>query len=232
MTYKVYFRLQDFFSDVFRIISERRLQIAIFWQSLPILIKVLILISWSIMIPLILALTVLILPPLVFVISGLFLCLRWFSIVSTDNFNIGDMKVPTFYTTGNDGDGISSILLPIVGVVFGGIHCVGWFFNFPSSREAMLWRVSSAVLTVIAFLLPIFLAFMGLFEHLISDSHWNRNPLRFFIIKIIICTIILLVVQVYVVSRLILLVEAFISLRHLTPGMLALVKWSSFIPHI
>ena len=42
-------------------------------------------------------------------------------------------------------------------------------------------------------------------------------------------TIILLL---YVVSRLLLLVEAFISLRQLTPGMLALVKWTSFIPHI
>ena len=41
-----------------------------------------------------------------------------------------------------------------------------------------------------------------------------------------------LILLVYVVSRLILLVEAFISLRHLTPGMLALIKWTSFIPHI
>ena len=45
----------------------------------------------------------------------------------------------------------------------------------------------------------------------------------------VVSTIMLLV---YVVSRLLLLVEAFVSLRHLTPGMLALVKWTSFIPHI
>ena len=110
--------------------------------------------------------------------------------------------------------------MPVVGVVFGGIHCVGsWFFNFPSSDEAMLWRVSSAVLTGTAFLLPIFLTFVGLFFEISkSSSHF--------------IAVLSIILQVYVVSRLFLLVEAFISLRHLTSGMLALVKWTSFIPHI
>jgi len=105
--------------------------------------------------------------------------------------------------------------MPVVGIVFGGIHCIGWFFNFPSSDEAILWRVSSVVLTGIAFLLPLIL--FCLMETL------NR---RF---SVIVGIIILLV---YIVSRLLLLVEAFISLRHLTPGMFALVEWTSFIPHI
>ena len=77
--------------------------------------------------------------------------------IVTDHFNVGDMKVPTFYSMEND-DGVGLgiyLLFPVVGVVFGGIHCAGWFFDFPSSDEAMLWRVSSAVLTGIAFLLPI-----------------------------------------------------------------------------
>ena len=206
--------------DVSRIFSERRRQITIIWQSLPILSKVLILIRWSIMIPFILVLT------LVFVIPALFLCVRWFSIIGTDDsfFNDGDMKIPTFYSTENEGDEIAFVLcMPVVGVVFGGIHCVGWFFNFSSSVEAMLWRVSSAVLTGIAFLLPIILVFVGFFfENIISVRNRVGFLIGFFSI----------ILQVYVVSRLILLVEAFISLRHLTQGMLALVKWTSFIPHI
>ena len=56
------------------------------------------------------------------------------------HFNVGDMKVPIFYSS--VGEMIAYILLmPLVGVVFGGIHCIGWFFNFPSSDEATLWRV-------------------------------------------------------------------------------------------
>ena len=115
-------------------------------------------------------------------------------------------------------------IMSILGVVFEGIHCAGWFFNFPSSDEAMLWRVSSAVLTGIAFLFPILSLSMAI---LFGDSIIRTDQRQYFIIAV--STIILLV---YVVSRLLLLVEAFISLRHLTPGMLALVKWTSFIPHI
>ena len=174
------------------------------------------------MMPFILALIFSILLTLVFVIPGLFLFVRWGTIISTSdsNFIIGDMKVLTFYSTEHQGDEMAFFCMPIVGVIFGGIHCVGWFFNFPSSDEAMLWRVSCAVLTGIAFLLPIFI---GLVAPIIME---NSNRGRYFIV------VLSIILQIYVVSRLLLLVEAFISLRKLIPGMLALVKWTSFIPHI
>ena len=140
------------------------------------------------------------------------------------HFNVGDMKVPTFYSSVG-GEMIAYILfMPLVGVVFGGIHCVGWFFNFPSSDEATLWRVSSTVLTGIAFLLPILFPFVGFLLTILS-SHRER-------LGDIAITVLSMILLLYVVSRLLFLVEAFISLRHLTPGMLALVKWTSFIPHI
>ena len=83
----------------------------------------------------------------------------------------------------------------------------------------MLWRVSSAVLTGSAVLLPVLAL---LLERIFEIPQFDRFAFP-------VLTIILLA---YVASRLLLLVEAFISLRHLTPGMLALVKWTSFIPHI
>ena len=131
------------------------------------------------------------------------------------------MKVPTFYSAckDKDGDEVAYIFfISVVGVVFGGIHCAGWFFYFPSTDEAMLWRVSSAILTGIAFLLP-------LFFYLIMEASSDGFRWLVFITGV-------LAFIAYVVSRLFLLVEAFISLRYLTPGMLALVKWTSFIPHI
>ena len=113
------------------------------------------------------------------------------------------------------------VFFPILGVIFGGIHCAGWFFYFPSSDEAMLWRVSSAVITGIPFLYALVIYLLKILNDLIT---WDLNFL-FLPLSII-------ALLVYVVSRLLLLVEAFISLRHLTPGMLAVVKWTSFIPHI
>ena len=172
------------------------------------------------MIPVILALSLSILLALVFAIPGIFICIRWLVMLGMPDTRAGDMKIPTFYATdsGEDRDSFAIfICVPIVGVVFGGIHCVGWFFDFPSSAEAMLWRVSSAVLTGIAFLFPI------LFSFLVIIFQGNDTVI------IAVFTPILLV---YAMSRLLLIVEAFISLRHLTPGMLALVKWTSFIPHI
>ena len=170
------------------------------------------------MIPFLFALTFSIVLTLVFLIPGLFLFFRWTSILETDYFNTGDMKVPTFYSPDKDEDGAAYIFfMSVVGVVFGGIHCAGWFFNFPSSDEAMLWRVSSVVLTGIAFLLPLLLYLL-----LRVLSEWQGVQVVIGVLTII----------VYVVARLLLLVEAFISLRHLTPGMLTLVKWTSFLPHI
>ena len=181
------------------------------------------------MIPFTLALTFSILLTLVFAIPGIFLCIRWFSMLVTGpgDADTGDMKVPTFHATDSEEDGDKAaciICMPVVGIVFRGIHCVGWFFTFPTSAEAMLWRVSSAVLTGIVFLFPILsILVVGLF----GDSITRTNQRQYFTIAV--ASIFLLG---YIVSRLLLLVEAFISLRHLTPGMLVLVKWTSFIPHI
>ena len=142
---------------------------------------------------------------------------------------VGDMKIPTFFASESAEESETGALvafffcMPIVGGVFGGIHCAGWFSDFPSSAEAMLWRVSSAVLTGIAFLFPLFFA-VGAFS--ISGSNSSR------LLKYSTIVFLSIVMLVYVVSHLLLLVEAFISLRHLTPGMFALVKWTSFIPHI
>ena len=168
------------------------------------------------MFPFILALTLSILLTLVFAIPGIFMCIRWLAMIGLEDSRAGDMKIPTFYA---ESEGLIAVVIcmPVAGGVFGGIHCVGWFFHFPSSAEAMLWRVSSAVLTGMAFLSPIIVAFVA-----VLGTYYENFANA-------ISTIIMLV---YVVSRLLLIVEAFISLRHLTPGMLALVKWTSFIPHI
>ena len=156
---------------------------------------------------------------LLFFLLSVFPILRWISIITSNYLNAGDMKVPTFYSSNfSDGAEVLGILLmSVAGVVFGGIHCAGWFFIFPSSEEAILWRVCSVVLTGIAFLLP--LLFL-----LTSATEGSFGYLLFF------PTIVAFIA--YVLSRLFLLVEAFISLRHITSGMLALVKWTSFVPHI
>ena len=192
------------------------------------------LILGTIMTPFILVLTFLTLLTYVFaIIPAIILCMRWIAMYLDDDSDtgVGDMKIPTFYAAklGPESAGLGEVLAfffctPVVGGVFGGIHCAGWFFTFPSSAEAMLWRVSSAVLTGIAFLLP----FIFFITWTMALSRRTNQTLNFAFTV----TVLPIFLVVYVVTRLLLIVEAFISLRHLTPGMLALVKWTSFIPHI
>ena len=172
---------------------------------------------FTITIPFLLPLTFSILLTLVFVISGSALLGRWVEMIGQEGFNIGDMKVPTFYATKNYKGVLGFVLFfPVVGGIFGGIHCAGWFFDFPSSAEAMLWRVSSAVLTGSAVLLPILALLMWAIFGFVLFGESQSERFGALVIAILLVA--------YVVSRLLLLVEAFISLRHLTPGMLALVK--------
>ena len=161
------------------------------------------------MIPFLLAIAFSILLTLSFVIFGSVLFDRWFEILGDDClFNIDNMmKVPTFYSMEND-DGVTlgfAILFPIVGLIFGGIHCAGWFFDFPSRDEAVLWRVSSVVLTGSAVLLPLLAI---LLVSIFKDFEFHEK------FSIIIFSTILIV---YVVSRLFLLVEALPPLDTLPP---------------
>ena len=177
------------------------------------------------MIPFLIALTFPILLILVFAISSIFLIDRWNSIIGGDSGypRIGDMKVHTFFSISrNESQFAVFLVIPIVGVVFGGIHCAGWFFEFPSNDEAILWRVCSTILTSFPVLFPLYFFFLARLYGFLDSI--NRpvavNPLS------------VLFILIYAMSRLLLLVEAVISLRRLTPGTLALVNWTSFIPHI
>lgn len=195
--------------------------IPIVWQSsLPFIGKVLTLIFWTMMISVAL-LAILILFPCAFIVLFLFPVFRWISILITNDFNTGDMKVPTFYASvpseNEEYEPAMFLLMSVTGVVFGGIHCAGWFFDFPSTDETILWRVCSVILTGNALFLPPLLLFIGITS--------GGFQLLFGVAAI-------LGFIAYVLSRLLLLVESFISLRHLTPGMLASVKWTTFIPHI
>ena len=180
------------------------------WQPLSNLNKVAVLTFWVTIAPIILAVLAFIL----LMWLATYLTTRLTGLV-TSRQNIiypGDMRVPTFYSSlskrADERAGVALLLMSIIGVVFGGIHCAGWLF--PSgTNQAMLWRVSSGVLTGIAFLShDIF--------HIGHVIHFKfARPLGFGAI---------LLIFIFILLRLFLLVQAFISLRHLTPGMLTVVK--------
>jgi hypothetical protein len=58
-------------------------------------------------------------------------------------------RAPRFFSGRPRTDSGASILLLeyAIGVMFGGIHCIGWKFTFSSRSEQLLWRISSATIT-------------------------------------------------------------------------------------
>jgi hypothetical protein len=104
-----------------------------------------------------------------------------------------------------------------VGVVFGGIHCAAWQFQFPSYIERLLWKISAISVTGGPILI-------GLFFTLITNttSSWTKTLgfVGFAFVLIL-----------YIFVRLTLIVLSFMTLRSLPPGAFHTADWTHFIPH-
>jgi hypothetical protein len=115
----------------------------------------------------------------------------------------------------------------LVATVFGGIHCIGWSFDFPSHTERILWRLSSVAITGIP------LALVGF------ATGTRRVALALPAIDSLLTSYFLSVrasVSVlyflYVISRILLLVLCFTALRSLPPSAFQTVKWTTYLPHV
>jgi hypothetical protein len=112
-----------------------------------------------------------------------------------------------YYQTGfYEWSGGAVFVLISIAVVFGGIHCIPWAFQFPSDTEQILWRVSSLLVTCIPVGI-ILVIFMG---------------------KIVLSLYSIL----YIAARIILIVLALMELRALPSSAYQTVEWTILIPHI
>lgn len=58
--------------------------------------------------------------------------------------------MPAFYAPETkEGQYFRMVVFALFGIVFGGIHCAGWNFKFPTLIEQHLWRSTSLMITVI-----------------------------------------------------------------------------------
>jgi len=130
-----------------------------------------------------------------------------------------EKRVHTFYPHEwvTASQNFSIFLVVTITLAFGGIHCFGWSFSFPSSIERILWRVAS--LSIIGVPIMLFPA-KGLVDFL--------DPYNDFHMRMIVTFLLLL----YILGRLTLLVLPFLCLRSLPPAVFHVVHWTSFIPHV
>ena len=116
-----------------------------------------------------------------------------------------------------------------VACIFGGIHCIAWWFQFPSYIEQILWRVCAAVIT---FTPLCYLVFCGLHLMIRFLPCVSRPGLLHDFIMIVYTLIQVLLIIVYIFARVTLLVLTLMSLRSLPPGAFQTVSWANYIPHI
>ena len=118
------------------------------------------------------------------------------------------------------------IVLPVIGVLFGGVHCLAWGFPFPTESEAMLWRICAIYCTVFPVVFPTVLLIRAKLPD--RPDHPDRPDwlcrLRY--------TTKYAPIAGYIVCRVILLVLTFTSLRATPPGIYAATNWTFFLPHV
>ena len=128
----------------------------------------------------------------------------------------------TIYTPGRK---ILYVLTALCPAVFGAIHVASWNIKLLSNAEQWLWRASA----LYCFAAGMILALIGLFVEFcdrrgwISESTYTNalNKFAFFVIPLF-----------YVIARIFMIVEVFLSLRALPASAYESVQWSSFVPHI
>ena len=115
----------------------------------------------------------------------------------------------------------------VIGTIFGSIHLAGWNLEFPSDADKLLWRCSSITSTAIPLLF--LLLFWTLFFDLYPESSESLlvKCLQWATEKIFGIGILL-----YLVARIVLLVEMIRSLFYLPPMAYVAPSWTNAIPHI
>lgn len=115
----------------------------------------------------------------------------------------------------------------IVAIIFGGIHCMAWFFTFPTHEEQVLWRISAVVTTCT----PCLCLSAYLNSEIIYLVRRLPDSERHIIWGVYLMTCCALV-TLYITARVVLLVLMFTTLRNLPPDAYKVVSWTSLVPHL
>lgn len=173
-----------------------------------------------------------------------------FGIGNTDYINPGAADVPTFYAPRVDGSSIAFLIyLPTIAVAFGGLHCIGWNFHFPTPVEQLLWRIGSLAITFIPLVpvvLMLFFAFAVSLHVFLQDRYNFKFPdfiHRSSIMNILesLCITLWTILGViglmlcvigYLLARLLLLTQAIMLLRRQPNSAFYAINWVDFLPHM
>ncbi|KAG2069405.1 hypothetical protein BDR04DRAFT_1078194 [Suillus decipiens] len=153
------------------------------------------------------------------------------------------LRVLTFDGSIKLGDSDHTVLLlagVLMATIFGGIHCMAWYFAFNTYQEQMLWRMSAVAIICVPWLIVLsFKALASLPKRRADVSHADGG-LPNIVVKrslprkraMVLKSVLTLCSVVYITARAVLLVLMFTTLRNLPPGAYKAVLWTSLVPHL
>ena len=165
---------------------------------------------------------------LFFLLSFIFTAV--FGIITTSFIHPGASHVPSFYASSTQSDRWSRmVVFALFGVIFGGLHCIGWNFKFPTHPEQSLWRSTSLAIAAIPLIVaPIdFLLSTRLRIHDI-----NSCPTPEEVALLMFDLVMTILLFIYVPARLSLIAQALALLRSQPASALSAVDWTKYVPHL
>ena len=119
---------------------------------------------------------------------------------------------------------------------YGAAHTTAWKFAFPTDVERLLWRIACVdTIGGVISLLAIFSIVVFLHEHdakMLLKAFFAREKGIMPLLYRILVVVGIVNVPFFILSRFYIIVETFISLRHVQWGVYATVNWTDYIPHL
>ena len=119
---------------------------------------------------------------------------------------------------------------------YGAAHTTAWKFAFPTDVERLLWRIACVdTIGGVISLLAIFSIVVFLHEHdakMLLRAFFAREKGIMPVLYRMLVVVGIVNVPFFILSRLYIIVETFISLRHVQWGVYATVNWTDYIPHL
>jgi hypothetical protein len=161
-------------------------------------------------------------------------------------------KLPSFRTTARQF--LAWVVLISSSVIYGGLHMLAWNASFQTKTEKILWRISAPTMMGYGVLIcgfalwnkPRPIAHWGTYYHdgmRVMNLHGNEEkgfphfvaevlvgPLYLFhnfLVAVVSCGTLL-----YLLARVYLVVECFLSLFHSPPGLFRQPNWGPYFPHM
>jgi len=147
-----------------------------------------------------------------------------FGIITPNTIAPGATHVPSFYAPETSSDKYSRmVVFAAFGVLYGGLHLIGWNFTYPTVFEKNLWRASSLAITGI----PIIVASIDF----VLENYKLNEGFRT-VVRLVLDLVMTILLVLYVPARLSLIAQAFALLRDQPSTAFLAVDWTKYIPHM